>query len=94
MKGDQGESTMINKDDYDEITGLPKDKSYLEADLPAFLLTSIEQYINSPDNIWDCRYCELQSDINVAEVDLQITSEQAWYLREKYLGIKKEDLLI
>ncbi|MEI3121022.1 MAG: hypothetical protein V8S86_08575 [Eubacteriales bacterium] len=34
---------------------------------------------------WDCDYCNLQTDINNAEVNQVISSEQAWYLREKYL---------
>ena len=40
---------------------------------------------------FDCLYCELQSDINVAEVENLISSDQAWDLREKYLGLRKED---
>lgn len=75
---------------YDEKTGLPKDKSYLEYDLPPFLQESIQAMVAGDPDFWDCLYCELQSDINVAEVEQIITSEQAWYLREKYLGIKKE----
>lgn len=34
---------------------------------------------------WDCDYCSLQSDINSAEVNQLISSEQTWFLREKYL---------
>lgn len=63
----------------------------MEYGLPDWLYRSIKTYadgINS--SIADCLYCELQSDINVAEVEQLITSSQAWYLREKYLGIKKE----
>ena len=41
---------------------------------------------------WDLDFCELQSDINVAEVDEQISSRQAWYLREKYLGINRNNM--
>ena len=40
---------------------------------------------------WDCDYCELQSDINCAEVDGLITPALAWTLREKYLRMRKED---
>ena len=40
---------------------------------------------------WDCDWCELNSNINIFEVEGIISSEQAWYLREKYLGMKKED---
>lgn len=69
-----------------------EDKSYNEYGLPNWLKESIDTYKNNTNkNIWDCLYCELQSDINVAEVEDIITSEQAWYLREKYLGLKKEN---
>ncbi len=80
---------------YDE-SGLPEDKSYLECGLPPFLQESIEKmkrawilketegYIR-----WDCDYCELQSNINVAEVCGAITEDQAWYIREKYLYIER-----
>ena len=84
---------------YDEKTGLPLDKSYLECDLPPYLVTSIEQMKESwkiidngeRDNHWDIWWCELYSDINSAEVDRVISSEQAWYLREKYLRVKREE---
>ena len=39
---------------------------------------------------WDCDYCNLQADINNAEVNQVISSEQAWYLREKYLRMERE----
>ncbi|MFR1773448.1 MAG: hypothetical protein ACLSW7_13950 [Acutalibacteraceae bacterium] len=38
---------------------------------------------------WDCDYCNLQSDINIAETNGQISTEQAWYLREKYLRMER-----
>ena len=39
---------------------------------------------------WDCDYCNLQADINNAEVNQVISSEQAWYLRERYLRMELE----
>ncbi len=82
---------------YDSDTGLPKSKDYLECSLPPFLQESIramEQAWKRLDNgekylHWDCDYCELQSDINSAEVNQVISPEQAWYLREKYLRIER-----
>ncbi len=66
--------------------------NYFECGLPEWLSESIQNYENDKDSsILDCLYCELQSDINVAEVEQIITSEQAWFLREKYLGLRKED---
>ncbi|MBQ3526937.1 MAG: helix-turn-helix transcriptional regulator [Clostridia bacterium] len=80
-----------------DASGLPKDKSYLECGLPAFLQESLEtmkKAWNLLDNgekylRWDCDYCNLQSDINIAEVESLISTEQAWYLREKYLRIER-----
>ena len=80
--------------DYD-INGKPVDNSYLECNLPLFLADSLSVYrdaLKKQQNgavvtLMDCYYCELQSDINSAEVNNIISSEQAWYLREKYLGL-------
>lgn len=76
-------------------------KDYLECGLPEYLNVSIrkmkkawekkesgEKYLR-----WDCDFCDLQTDINCAETDGEISSEQAWYLREKYLKIKRNDLV-
>ena len=66
--------------------------------LPTFLQESIEnmrraweekQTGNNSD--WDCDYCELQSSINIAEVEHLISSELAWKLREKYLYLQRPE---
>ena len=84
------------KNGFDENAELPVDKSYMERDLPSFLRESIEQMIivwekreTGDTSRWERDYCELQSNINVAEDGDLISSEQAWYLREKYLRIKR-----
>ena len=91
---------VCDMDKYDKETGLPLNKDYLECNLLPFLKESIEQLErawqqkeNGNDDAFSrcCDYCELQSNINVAEVEQIITPEQAWYLREKYLGIKKDN---
>ena len=41
-------------------------------------------------NTWDLYWCELNADINSAEVDELITHEQADYLRRVYLRMVKE----
>lgn len=82
---------------YDPESGKPVDKSYLECGLPKYLqesLAKMKECIAKLDRgedylRWDCDFMELQSDINCAEVDGNISEEQAWYLREKYLGIEK-----
>ena len=68
-------------------TALPK---YLKASLDNMkkaikLKASGQKYLR-----YDCDYCELQSDINTAEVSGEISPDQAWYLRSKYLGLVKE----
>ena len=77
------------------------EKRYLEMYLPKYLEESIKRVIpvkkafDLNDNSklphdWDCLIGELNADINCAEVDGDISTEQAWYLREKYLGMSKE----
>lgn len=87
----------LENNKIDENTGLPLDRGYLECRLPEWLYESISAMQSAWDKLecgeeytlWDCDYCNLQSDINVAEVEQLISSEQAWYLREKYLHIKR-----
>ncbi|MBR3754849.1 MAG: helix-turn-helix transcriptional regulator [Clostridia bacterium] len=82
--------------DYD-INGKPVDNSYLECGLPAFLMDSLSNFKAAIEkqqsgvivSLIDCYYCELQSDINSAEINNMISSEQAWYLRGKYLGLER-----
>lgn len=37
------------------------------------------------DPLWDCYFCELQTDINIAEVEGYIPKHRADELRDKYL---------
>lgn len=77
--------------------GKPVNKKYLECNLPPFLELSLTRYKDALKkqeqglhvSLMDCYYCELQSDINTSEVNDIISSEQAWYLREEYLGIER-----
>lgn len=79
--------------------GLPTDKGYLECGLPAYLQESIKSMQEAWDLLdkgdekmrdrWDAPWCCLQSDINNAEVNGAISSEQAWHLREKYLRMER-----
>lgn len=96
-----GVDTKLNEKynipDFD-VDGKPVDKGYLECNLPDFLKTSLSVYkaaLEKEQNgekvsLMDCYYCELQSDINSAEVNDIISAEQAWFLREKYLGLSKQ----
>ena len=77
--------------------GRPLDKSYLERELPVWLSASAAKMQQTWDRMaagkkcsfWDCDFAALQSDINIAEVEGFISSEQAWYLREKYLRLER-----
>ena len=81
-----------------DTSGKPSDQSYLERGLPAYLYDSIAAMQKSWDDLdhgrrnttYDLDFCELQADINRAEVDELISTEQAWYLREKYLRVERE----
>ena len=92
------ETLLTMAETYDE-QGLPTDKSYLERGLPDYLYASIEAMEKTwavldsgqRNNTYDLDFCELQADINRAENDEIISSEQAWYLREKYLRMKREE---
>lgn len=87
----------MNQNEIDEKTGLPLDKSYLEVELPWYLEHSLnvwKEYLKREekgikDDLWDCYWCELNADINSAEVEQEITTEQAWHLRIKYLGMER-----
>ena len=78
-------------------TGNPAQDSYLECGLPPFLQESVRAMAEAWRKLdagqeylrWDCDYCNLQSDINSAEVNRLISTEQAWYLREKYLRMER-----
>jgi len=77
----------------DQRTGKPTDKAYLEKNLPKYLQHDIDALIEGEKNkssLLDCLWCELYASINSAEVDLEITEEQAAYLRQKYLYEEEE----
>ena len=84
---------------YDQVSGLPVSKKYFECDLPPYLQSSIESMVASwrivdsgkKDYHWDLYWSELNADINSAEVEQEISSDQAWYLREKYLRMNRND---
>ncbi len=78
---------------YDRDTGLPKEESYLEKGLPPYLEKSLaamkasweKEDRGERDVHWDLYWCELNADINSAEVENSISHAQAGYLRKKYL---------
>ena len=94
------ELMQIDNARYDRETGLPKDESYLEKGLPGYLQKSIAamqaswRIVDSGqrDLHWDLYWCELNADLNSAETEQEISSDQAWYLRRKYLRMEKDEI--
>ena len=86
--------------EYDTETGMPNDSGYLECELPDYLQKSMDNMKSSwkiidsgkKDLFWDLYWCELNADINSAETDKAISSEQAWFLREKYLRMERNEV--
>lgn len=78
-------------------SGLPTNKLRFEKGLPAYLQRSIKAMIASwarrdageKDLHWDLNWCDLNADINAAEVEQEISPEQAWYLRKTYLRMER-----
>ena len=89
----------LEESGYDVVTGLPDNDKYLERALPDYLQKSIDNMIASwnitdsgkKDYHWDMYWSELNADINAAEVEQEISEDQARYLREKYLRMKQGD---
>lgn len=87
------ELKVEEKDDLNK--GKPKDKSYLESNLPNNLEKALKSYIEGEkenalylDCLWDELYGAINSDLWAG----YISEEQANYLREEYLyGEKQED---
>lgn len=82
----------------EDIMRAADSNNHYESSLPGYLVASLNKMKESQRKIdsgieylrYDCDYCELQSDINTAEVGGEISPDQAWYLRGKYLGLAKE----
>ena len=68
--------------------GKPKDRSYLERDLPRSLQKALDEYVQGEKDqvsYMDCLWGELYGSINSNQWCGAITQEQADYLRAKYL---------
>ena len=90
---------LSDNTEYNPQTGMPTDETHFECGLPQYLSKSLENMKKSweivdngkRDMHWDICWCELTADINSAEVENLISSEQAWYLRRKYLRMERRD---
>ena len=89
----------IDNAKYEPDTGLPKDTSYLERGLPKYLQISVDNMKKSweiedsgrRDPHWDICWCDLSASINSAEVDGEISKEQADHLRKTFLRMGKDE---
>ena len=87
------EDLMMLDSKADYTAGKPTNRSYLERGLPPYLQKSLRDMQASwkivdsgkKDYMWDVYWCDLNASINSAEVDQEITHEQADYLRKQYL---------
>lgn len=90
------EIMMLENNEYNLTTGMPTDELHFECGLPSYLQESLEHMKASwkivdsgkRDINWDICWCDLNADINSAEVENLISSEQAWYLRRNYLRME------
>ena len=85
---------LLSLERADSYDGLPKDDSYMEADLPQSLQLAIKEYVEgvaSGSSLLDCLWGELYGTINAHQHGGRITKEQADYLRGKYLFEGEED---
>ncbi len=73
--------------------GKPKNKTYLEMELPESLRKALDEYIQGEKeqvSHMDCLWGELYGSINACQWGGRITKEQADYLRKKYLFVDEE----
>jgi len=66
--------------------------TYLEKSLAAMKASWMIEDSGETDFHWDCHWCELNADINSAEVDELISHRQASYLRRKYLRMAAPEI--
>lgn len=91
------ELMQIDTANYRKDSGLPKSDVRYERGLPPYLQASIDAMIASwkkrdageKDLHWDLNWCDLNADINSAETEQEISADQAWYLRQKYLRMER-----
>lgn len=82
------ELMMLTVEPSHTVQGKPKDRTYLEKNLPPSLEKALQDYIEGEkaDVLYlDCLWGELYGAINSNLWCNAITEEQAKYIREKYL---------
>lgn len=91
------ELMQLDRSVLSEEIAAPKSSRRFEKGLPQYLRKSIDAMIASwsrkdsgeVDLHWDLDWCDLNADINYAETEQEISPEQAWYLRNKYLRLER-----
>ena len=79
--------------------GVHDDQSCLEQGLPLWLQKEVNAMKRSweiedsgeRDMQWDTIWCELNADVNYAEIEGIITQKQADYLRQRVLRMKRRE---
>lgn len=83
----------------ERATELHDDQSRLEQGLPSWLQKEVDAMKRSweiedsgkRDMRWDTIWCELNADVNYAEIEGIITKEQADDLRQRVLRMKRRE---
>lgn len=83
----------------ERATELHDDQNCLENDLPSWLQKEVDAMKRSweiedsgeRDMQWDTIWCELNADVNYAEIEGIITQKQADYLRQRVLRMKRRE---
>lgn len=79
--------------------GMHDDQNCLENDLPSWLQKEVDAMKHSweivdsgeRDMRWDTIWCELNADVNYAEIEGIITKKQADDLRQRVLRMKRRE---
>ena len=90
---------LMSTADYDTNTGKPVSSDYLQRGLPVELQKSVSAMEASWEKMdrgetdlrWDIHWSQLNADINEAEIEQEISHEQAAYLRKKVLRMEDSE---
>jgi hypothetical protein len=81
------------------ISGVSLKKQEIDSTFPEILKESIKAFVIGMEKMekggyfeYDMDWDDLYSTINICEVEQLITPDEAWNLREKYLGLERHVL--
>lgn len=88
-RGNKRGIMILNNNNYISLVLLEMDEN--GTDIPSYLRHDIEEYLKGKSDPtcthMDCLEEELSASINCAEVDGEISIDDAWNLREELLGM-------